>query len=74
MPNQLTLTLFNMKNIIIILSLFFVSCQTKTKTDIEYEKIQKWIDSARYDHSLPSLPVVDSLDIDLGASESSCLK
>jgi hypothetical protein len=64
-----------MKVAIILVSLFFVSCQTKTKTDIEYEKLEKFIYSEAYSASpvgLPVPPVVDSADIDWGAPESTC--
>lgn len=65
----------NMKIVIILVSLFFVSCQTKTKEDIEYEKLKSFIDSAAHSTNpvgLPVTPVVDSADIDWGAPESTC--
>jgi outer membrane PBP1 activator LpoA protein len=72
MPNQLIFLLIkiNMKVAIILVSLFFVSCQTKTETQVQAEKIQQ---QARAEmNSLPVPPVVDSADIDWGAPESTC--
>jgi hypothetical protein len=71
-----------MKIVIILVSLFFVSCQTKTETQVQAEKIQQ---QARAEmNSLPLLPAEstvldidsadnkDSIDIDWGAPESTC--
>jgi len=52
-----------------IVSLFFVSCQTKTETQVQAEKIQQ---QARAEMNNLPVPAIDSADIDWGAPESTC--
>ncbi len=58
-----------MKIVIILVSLFFVSCQTKTETQVKAEKIQQ---QARAEMNNLPVPAIDSADIDWGAPESTC--
>ena len=69
MPNQLTLTFNPMKKLIIIFSLFLISCGTKTETQVKAEKIQQ--EAKEQMNALP-VPVVDSANVDWGAPESTC--
>lgn len=69
MPNQLTLNSNSMKKIFIIFSLFFISCETKTDSQVQAEQIQQTAKD-----EMGNLPVVktDTVEIDWGAPDSTC--
>jgi hypothetical protein len=65
-----------MKKIFIIFSLVFISCETKTESQIQAEQIQQ--QAKEQMNALPVLPAesisktIDSAEIDWGAPDSTC--